>query len=1159
MQTGHVEQAETLIARWLAEGRRQAGALPPDVAARLQAAVWVARGESGDPNAPIHWPVDRWSGPLIETVLALARCPLDDYSSSVPVSGARIADGIVNGWSGSSWIRPHAEEYYRLVATAARRLQDQSERLLPQEVWRLAQWIPFEDSPLGAEQWKKIAVVLRRRWDAAPGGDAEHALGWALESALARGDAGASIAFLREELRAAPGGSQSEYWESLFDTLLGAPWSEASESEALSLLDKVALSDEPAENLVCQIEALYRITDSMVRARFAARTKAVGHPAELVRGPRRPGAGRICGWPARGWPILSRRAADQAGPALAPWMRVEAIDLDVLAQRKPDQVAEECWKQVGRPTEVRRAAGRPGLRPRREAMTLQQQIDAIRQERCLIALMRLAASNPKADLPNRVLSYLERCEAADPREPRWKRRQYQLLVALERPADLARKLRQWIDAGDAAAAWRLTLGRLLAEEGRLADAIHLFEAVRSAEGLRGDDCRLLADWYAATNQPKAAERVAAAAVEAEDETDQTDRLQNKLQALQQVAADDATPRDLDAEVLRDLLAALKKSRDPQEDLDQLAEFYQATHDFRLLAGLADAMLGRTALEIYPLVEGAGPLLAAVEDEATLNSFLERIAEVRRRARTEVDRRALDLLEALVHCRASELADEPAPHAERAVAALRRAWPHAWSPGEPPRMCALLASLSTIKDPPLAAEQLAEMERLYRALPRGSADRSAVAESLGETHWSYEHYDAAIEVLAAAVKERQEAGGGTPPPGEDNLLFKLVEYLKERQQWARAAMLAGDWLAHDRPGANPPARGPVEPALRGRPPGIPGTLRAAATCRSPPWNRSSAIKSRTRPAGRQPSISGGNCTGFTATRSGGTPTFPWAAARRSTTPSSRRFARSWTCPVPISAASSGISATTSWSGCTPFIGARTQRRYAAAASDLKRFIAEQLPKLLERQPAQRLHVISVTAGAVHDVVGPRDGMLFLIQQIENEPAGLPYTGQDTSSACADTLLQWRTEVRDHGDLEKRLLQIMLARFRRDLQSRSEAAMYPRNGPNALWQALQPETPLMAAAAEEVLQQNKDSEATVLYIAWCMFGRLDQRDRAIEILADGCRRGLLHEAALSQLITELMKLGPEANSQPETPSSPHRGKVAGKPSGPRACGSRSSRPW
>ena len=89
VQTGHVEQAETLIARWLAEGRRQAGALSPDVAARLQAAVWVARGEGGDPNTPIHWPVDRWSRPLIETVLALARCPLEDYASSVPVSGAQ--------------------------------------------------------------------------------------------------------------------------------------------------------------------------------------------------------------------------------------------------------------------------------------------------------------------------------------------------------------------------------------------------------------------------------------------------------------------------------------------------------------------------------------------------------------------------------------------------------------------------------------------------------------------------------------------------------------------------------------------------------------------------------------------------------------------------------------------------------------------------------------------------------------------------------------------------------------------------------------------------------------------------------------------------------------------------------------------------------------
>ncbi len=128
--------------------------------------------------------------------------------------------------------------------------------------------------------------------------------------------------------------------------LLGAPWSEASESEALSLLDKIALSDEPAENLVCQIEALYRITDSMVRARLAARTKAAGHPAKLVRGPRQAGRREDLRLARQGLADSLRRAADRAGPALAPWMRVEAIDLDVLAQQKPDQVAEECWKQA---------------------------------------------------------------------------------------------------------------------------------------------------------------------------------------------------------------------------------------------------------------------------------------------------------------------------------------------------------------------------------------------------------------------------------------------------------------------------------------------------------------------------------------------------------------------------------------------------------------------------------------------------------------------------------------------------------------------------------------------------------------------------------------------------------------------------------------------
>ena len=55
----------------------------------------------------------------------------------------------------------------------------------------------------------------------------------------------------------------------------------------------------------------------------------------------------------------------------------------------------------------------------------------------------------------------------------------------------------------------------------------------------------------------------------------------------------------------------------------------------------------------------------VRDEATADSIVERIVAARSRAKTEVDRRALDLLELLVERRAAELQNQPGPHAKSA--------------------------------------------------------------------------------------------------------------------------------------------------------------------------------------------------------------------------------------------------------------------------------------------------------------------------------------------------------------------------------------------------------------------------------------------------------------------------------------------------------------
>ena len=104
------------------------------------------------------------------------------------------------------------------------------------------------------------------------------------------------------------------------------------------------------------------------------------------------------------------------------------------------------------------------------------------------------------------------------------------------------------------------------------------------------------------------------------------------------------PGELDQQVLLAFRALFAKSGTPQSYVYQLREFYRATRDFRLLGVLADSVIGHTAGKVYPFLGQLKPVLDEIRDEATADTLVERIAQIRARAKTPVDRRALDLLE-----------------------------------------------------------------------------------------------------------------------------------------------------------------------------------------------------------------------------------------------------------------------------------------------------------------------------------------------------------------------------------------------------------------------------------------------------------------------------------------------------------------------------------
>ena len=238
------------------------------------------------------------------------------------------------------------------------------------------------------------------------------------------------------------------------------------------------------------------------------------------------------------------------------------------------------------------------------------------------------------------------------------------------------------------------------------------------------------------------------------------------------------PSQLDKDVLRVFAAVFAKAQSPQNYLRQLREFYQATHDFRLLAGLADAVVGHTAGQVYPFLQQMGTVLSEVRDEATADSIVEHLAEVRSQAKTEVNRRALDLLELLVERRAAELLNQPGPHIERALAAMQQAFKGTWTAGEPRLMADFLASLGRMSPPQLADEQMKQLGALHQQAAVGTMDRLHIALRLANALWSYGKRDEAIDLLEISLAEFLTQYDNILPSDANHALDAYISYLAD---------------------------------------------------------------------------------------------------------------------------------------------------------------------------------------------------------------------------------------------------------------------------------------------------------------------------------------------------------------------------------------------
>ncbi len=1032
VRSGEEKKADDLIAAWLKDAQVK-GDIAPAVQARFRAATATATGRGHNLSSNTMDP--RWVKPLADAARFFADDP-KNYGLIEPIVGA--------------WQFHQTDEAGRVRADlfdrVARRVGDMPAPWLCRLLVETLSGPPEVDRAV----WVKLGDGLRDRWQKETDPSRRDQLGALLARVLSTYvGADEHLAFLARQLKEGPEPYRAQYAGTLFDTLLAAPWNEQREGELLALLPKLGDPDQPDARTVAQVMALYRFTDSMTQARNQALRKGIDHPEKLTR----------TELAKKYAELLNKARTDLAGHLkqaeatlpedLRPWAAAERLYLLARADADPKPLAAECWKFLG---------DAPKARPQEDEPTARRQLaDALPDRYLAMALYFASRRGAAPELVDRTLKYLDAGIAAEPAEPGWKAAKFQLLVALDRPKDLEAALAAWVKAGDADGRWRTALGYLLAELGRLNEAIALFERVEKTDELGYAGYRTLAGWYMAVNKRGAHEAALVNSFKAVDENTLSRLLYAKLSPWQRGGGH--LPTELDQDVLRVFAALFEKSSYPQNYLWQLQQFYQACRDFRLLGVMADAVVGQTANKIYPFLQGMQGVLNEVRDEATADELLARIEKLQSTAKTPTD---LQLCFILPKRRAAEVQNQPGPHAERALAAMKRAFDRPWADGEPLLMSNLLRDLGSISRKDLADEQLRELRELHARTKPGTFERLQTAHNLGTGLGYYGRHKEGVELLQKSLDEYAAAHAGVLPSEADGAIQTLVSFHETLDQYAKAEQL-----------------------LR-------GLMKKPANAEQEKWLalRLDELYHLALSVDKTVSLgSGAKLYRALENRLVGEAETP--------DPNHRYQLVSLLCQVYRTA---------------------KQKNVPGADGDLKAFAHESLPALLKTQSTNYETVVNQVAQVVRELLGPQEGVAFLVDRIEQEPGWFRLNNQDGWARHGWALAQWRAEAKVLPfELDKRLLKLVLAELRRDLRTRQ-----PRNRimyvafTSYYWVEKEED---FARVADEVYAERKDSGPAVEYVAEYLYRGCNRPARAIDVLFEAHAKKLLDDGGQVQLVRYL----------------------------------------
>lgn len=1044
------EKAEATIKQWMTEAIAAASdnkQLDQATQYKLQAAISLAQGQGY--ILYYYYVEPKWQKPLADTARAFVEHQHHFQFTSQIMHGSNFSD---------------SDEADALRVVVWDLLTEKLDTLPADRVKTLIGWTLNGPPIRTTAEWRDRAVRIRKLWDKAEKLEDRQQFAVALTSIYQNHFNDTEyLPFLRAEIEKADDEHKPGHRLVLFQALIQQPWQLEIEVEAFALIKLLSNSEHESNRLAIQVPQLMLLLDRLDSARFESLKKAFEEKAHPENMTRTDYAKQLAAFRVEARKSLAAHVAEQAKKhegGLAKWIEVESTYLDIRLDQNLDAATEFAWQILGDAPQARK------LDDDAQAHDATQfALDRLLEARAFaIVSNSVARKSANKKLRDRVLEYCDKgLELAEDYAAHWKYHKYRILVAIDEPQQLEEHLRRWIANDEYVTDWRHSLAILLAEQGKLQEAIDLFERIEKDSQLSPGDYSMLADWYLVVDSRERFEKSKVETFKSMQEYHISNWIEQKRYPW--AYNDRPLPSELDENVLFAFRALFEKSSDPGQYMYLLHNFYTACRDFRLLQMVPDALLGRTPQQVYSALERINQsLLVELRDEATADEILKPLVVLREvKGRTTVDLRALDLLEALIERKSSEVLNQPGPHVATSVAALKRAFEREWANGEERQMAAFLDSLGSITQADISAEQLRQLRALFDRVDSGTDDSLHIGWSYAHLLSSYGQYEKSITFMETVVRAYEGTHAEGWPGHANGPLDGYIGLLEGRSRFAEAETEVQRI-----------ARKPLNSSQKH-------------------WfaQRLNSVFVAALRGGGQVSLG----SGLTLYRN----ILKRLLVEIETGDHNHRYHLLEQVLQLFDAA---------------------KQKQLAYQDDCRKYAFEQLPEVLKLQSNNYRDIVQNTSYRLQDLLGDRTALHFLIERAEQYPLRFAYSWENFWNQFGYRIGELRAKTGNAlGDLEPRLLKLVLAELRRELETRNSRHTYTYYKHHSYYWSEKEDD--FRRVAEDVLKERQASSRSVIYIANYLWNGLQDphRERAIEVMFIAHGKGQLNDANIATLVTWL----------------------------------------